>query len=111
MNISESKQGDATILGVEGRLDGNTCGDLEKKLFATIDEGSARIVLDFAGLAYVSSAGLRVVLMGAKRVKGKSGKLALCALSPNIQEVFSISGFDKILTIRKTREEALAAVA
>jgi anti-sigma B factor antagonist len=111
MQINEQREPGAVVLALAGRLDSNTCGDLEKTLLGVIDGGEAAVVVDFAELAYVSSAGLRVLLMAAKRLRAGNGKLALCGLSDNIREVFSMSGFDKILPIRPTRREALAAVA
>lgn len=110
MNIDKTKEGDALVLALDGRLDTNTCGELEKSVFADLDAGAKAIVVDFAKLAYISSAGLRVLLMTAKRMRGSGGKLALCALGPNIQEVFKMGGFDKILKIVPTRGEAVTAV-
>ncbi len=110
MDINELSEGKATVLALAGRLDSNTCGDLEKHLLGAIDRGTAAVVVDFADLAYVSSAGLRVLLMAAKRLRAGDGKLALCGLSDNIRDVFKMSGFDKILTITGTRAEAVDAV-
>ena len=110
MEINQLNDGGATVLALSGRLDSNTCAALEAHLFQAIDGGAAALVVDFADLAYVSSAGLRVLLMGAKRLRASQGKLALCGLNDNIREVFAMSGFDKILTIAPSRAEALAAV-
>lgn len=110
MEINELNDSGATVLALSGRLDSNTCATLEARLFQAIDAGAACLVVDFADLAYVSSAGLRVLLMGAKRLRASDGKLALCGLNANIREVFAMSGFDKILTIAPSRAEALAAV-
>jgi stage II sporulation protein AA (anti-sigma F factor antagonist) len=65
-------------------------------------------VLDFAGLDYISSAGLRMVLVVAKRLKQESGLLVLCGMQPHVHEVFDISGFLAILNVEPTRSEALA---
>ena len=67
-----------------------------------------QLVLDFAALDYISSAGLRLVLVLAKRLKQERGRLVLCAMQPHVHEVFDISGFLAILDVQATRQEALA---
>jgi anti-anti-sigma factor len=93
----------------EGRIDSITGAAFEKDLLQQIDGGHRRLLLDFAEVQYVSSAGLRVVLLAAKRMKAVGGKLALCSLNPQITEVFEISGFARILDIHPSRDTALAA--
>jgi anti-anti-sigma factor len=88
MNVSEQTKNDVMLLGPQGRLDGNTSVDFEQLVMARIAAGSKRLVIDFSDLDYVSSAGLRVLLMTAKRLKADSGKLALCGLKEPIREVF-----------------------
>ena len=68
------------------------------------------MVVDLAGLSYISSAGLRAVLLTAKSLSRRSAKFALCSPSKPIREVFEISGFDKIIDIHDTREAAVSAV-
>lgn len=111
MNIVEHTEGDVVILAPDGRLDSNTSSTLEGHLMGLINGGAKAVIIDFTNLGYVSSAGLRVLLMGAKKIKAGGGKMTLCALSDNILDVFRISGFDKIFTISTTREEALGGVA
>lgn len=92
-------------LSLRGRLDSATAGDLEQVLLPLFAGGVA-VVVDFAELAYISSAGLRVVLMAAKRAKQAGGRLMLCSLSSVVREVFEISGFLKILDTCDSREVA-----
>lgn len=92
----------------KGRIDSATGPAFEQDVLRQIDEGNRRMLLDFADLVYISSAGLRIVLLAAKRIKTAGGKLALCSLNPQIAEVFEISGFSRILDIQPTREAALA---
>ena len=68
------------------------------------------MVLDLARLDYISSAGLRVVLLLAKKLKQAGGALALCDIQPSVREVFEISGFLAILTVCDTRAQAVAAL-
>lgn len=111
MNISEQIRGGALILALKGRLDTNTSEPFEQRMMAVIDAGNHRLVVDLTELDYISSAGLRVLLMGAKRLKNEEGRLALCGLNDHIREVFEVSGFLKILTVVEDADAAVAAVA
>lgn len=87
------------LVRATGRLDSATSGAFEKSLLEHFAVPGSRVLLDLGALDYVSSAGLRVVLMAAKRAKQGQGRLVLCALQPHVQEVFEISGFLKILEV------------
>lgn len=87
------------IYSLEGKLDSNTSGQLEKKLIGAIDKDHNRFILDFANLIYISSAGLRVLLGAAKKLNQVSGKLILCSVKDDIKEVFEIAGLLPIFTI------------
>ncbi len=107
---SEKIKGKVLVLKPEGRLDSNTINAAETEMFGFLETGETRVVLDLSNLDYISSSGLRLVLMMGKRLGFKGGKLALCGLKPHIREVFEISGFISILTVVDTRAEAVAAV-
>jgi anti-anti-sigma factor len=94
-----------------GRLDSATGPTFEKDLLGRIDGGGRRLLLDFTELQYISSAGLRIVLLAAKKMKSAGGRLALCSLNPQIAEVFAISGFTNILDIHPSRDAALATLS
>ncbi len=96
------------VVKPKGRLDSTTGPALESELVAIIDGGSSRLLLDFSELLYISSAGLRVVLLAAKRLKASNGRLALCSLNAQIAEVFKISGFDAIIDIHASPDSAMA---
>lgn len=95
------------VLALKGRLDTNTSGDLDRHLTEHVGL-SDRLVLDLAEIEYVSSAGLRVVLMLAKKLQRGGGALVLCGMSAGVREVFDIAGFSKILTIEPDRAGASA---
>ena len=107
MNISIREHGDAKVVEFMGRLDTNTSSDAQATINALLDEGVHKLLIDFEKLDYVSSAGLRVLLVTAKRMNGSGGKLRLCNLNDTIQEVFDISGFSGILNLFKSADEAL----
>ena len=111
MNITINEGNDNTVLALEGRLDGNASGLLAQQLNETIDSGQPKVIVDFSQLVYISSAGLRVLLMAAKRVTTENGALVLCAMQDHIREVFEISGFLQILSITATQQEAEAMIS
>ena len=78
MEIFEQQQNDAWIFRIDGRLDSNTAPDLETTVFRAIEQGARHMVMDFEALAYISSAGLRVILKTAKDLKRREGNLILC---------------------------------
>lgn len=107
MDIRESQQSDFLILELTGRLDTKTSPQLEKKLIELLNEGSRRLVIDLKELEYVSSAGLRVLLMTAKKLNGMDGHLALSSMNESVRQVFDIAGFTSVFTIAATSVEAV----
>jgi len=107
MEIKVETFGDATVLVPVARVDSATAKAFEAKVLQVVNSGVARIILDFSELDYISSAGLRVVLVGAKMTRAPR-KFALCGMKPHIREVFDVSGFAKILSIQPDRAAAAA---
>lgn len=95
------------VLQVEGRLDIATSPEFEKNCAAFIEQGQQKIILDFANLEYISSAGLRSILAIAKKLKSGGGGLCLCALTGLVREVFDLSGFDNFLPVYEGVAQAL----
>jgi anti-anti-sigma factor len=110
MQISEDKNGDVLMVGLKGRLDAATSKTVEEFLLKKIDAGEKKLVLDLSGLDYISSVGLRVFMMAAKRLKVVQGKVVVCALSAPIKQVFEIAGFTNLFPMFDTRDAAAAAV-
>ena len=108
MTITPETTAQATIVPLLGQINSANAGALEAQLLTLVDGGVRQLVLDFAALDYISSAGLRLVLVLAKRLKQERGRLVLCAMQPQVHEVFDISGFLAILDVQATRQEALA---
>lgn len=103
----EEKKGDVLILRFKGRLDAISSPSAEKKVFDCINSGENKLLLHFGGVDYLSSAGMRMLLSTTKKLKGLSGKLGLCAVTNNVMDVLKMSGFDQVLELYKTEEEAL----
>ena len=110
MDIREETVDGVLVITASGRLDSGSAGELEAVLPARA-QSTPRIALDLSDMAYVSSAGLRVLLMGAKAARAAGHKLVLAGLAPSVREVFDISGFTAIFTIEPDRAAALAALA
>ncbi len=110
MDVVETQAGDVTVLAPGGRIDSVTCKAFEEQVMARINGGTTRLLVDFGNLDYISSAGLRVLLMAAKRLKAAKGRFAICAMKDHIREVFEVSGFAGILDIQPDRDTALAAM-
>jgi anti-anti-sigma factor len=107
MEITETEQGGARIASLSGRLDTASAPAAEEKLLGMLRGGGA-LVVDLGAVHYVSSAGLRALLKAAKQAKAAGAAFALAAPQPPVREVLEISGFDKILGVFATREEAVA---
>ncbi len=100
----------AAILIVAGRVDGSSVGTLESAVQEQVDTGHKTLIFDFKDLSYMSSAGLRALLIAARLTQKEGGKALFCDLAEHIAEIFEISGFNEILEIRATRADALAAL-
>lgn len=110
MEIKPSQAEQTRVLAISGRLDSLTSPELEGSIQAALDALPPALVLDFTGVDFVSSAGLRVLLSAAKRCRKQSTKLALHSLQPHIAEVFDMSGLTAFLPTHPDRADALAAV-
>ena len=98
MTIRKQQNGTELTLALEGRLDTTTSPELEKELKASMD-GADSLVLDFSKLEYISSAGLRVLLSAHKAMTGKGG-MTVANANEIVQEVFDVTGFSDILTLK-----------
>ena len=109
MEISISESGDVRILSFQGNLDTGTSSEAESQINGLIEAGAQKLLVNFEQLEYISSAGLRVLLATAKKLKPGGGNLKICCLNQTVQEVFDISGFSTILSVTASEEEALGA--
>jgi anti-sigma B factor antagonist len=107
MEISERKTAEVVTLSLAGKLDTSTAKAFEEKILGQIEAGERRIVIDLAKLDYVSSAGLRVFVLAAKRLDGAHGKIVLCALRDSVKQVFDIAGFSSIFSVYGSHDEAI----
>ena len=97
MMIYKERKENALTVALEGRLDTTTAPVLEKTLKESVP-GVSELTLDFAGLEYISSAGLRV-LLAAQKIMNQQGGMKLINVNETILEIFEVTGFSEILTI------------
>jgi anti-anti-sigma factor len=107
MLIVQKEKNKIVELSISGRLDAVSAVEADKEFNNVVDAGHERLLINLAKLEYISSAGLRVLLVIAKRVQQNGGKVVLCALSANVKEVFEISGFSSIFKIFSTNTAAV----
>jgi anti-anti-sigma factor len=108
MEIGEERTGEVLVLAPVGRLDSVSSGELERLLVARLDAGERRLVIDLGAVEYISSAGLRALLLAAKRLKPPAGALVLCGIGPSVRAVLDLAGFTSLFAAEKTRGEAVA---
>jgi len=99
MEINVKTISGITVVDLEGRLDTVTASEVEKKILPLLAPENKKLILDCAKLAYISSSGLRLILMIFKKAKSLNGNMVLCNMIPSIKEVFNICGFANLLTI------------
>ena len=111
MTIDESIQDGIHIITPEGRIDTTTSSGLEEVLRRAVDSGARDLVVDLGAVEYISSAGLRVFLVLAKRMKDLPGRLVLCGMPQPVRQVFHLAGFLPLFSVEPSRDAALARFA
>ena len=107
MQITRTNERAATRLALAGRFDEFATADAEKEFLAVVQSGAKRIVLDLAGVEYVTSSGLRTILMLLRAVNNSGGILKLAGLTPFVAQVFEVSNFASLFEIFPSAEVAL----
>ena len=111
MTIDESHHEGVTILAPHGRIDTTTSSAVDEALRRAVDAGARDLLVDFARVDYISSAGLRVFLVLAKRMKELKGRLMLCGMPEPVRQVFHLAGFMPLFKVEPSRAAALASFA
>jgi anti-sigma B factor antagonist len=110
MEIKVDKIDGNVVVSLSGRIDSTAAVEFEEKLIEIIDTGCHTMVVDFLRVQFISSAGLRVLLLAAKKVKPYGGKILLCDMSKDVREVFDISGFSSIFDIHENVTTATQSI-
>ncbi len=109
LNVKVEEKAGKKVVHLEGRLDATSTPQLEDQLGGLIGKGEKHIVVDFARVEYLSSAGMRLMLSNTKRLKSEQGSLGFCGISDDVMEIIKMAGFEKILSIYASEQEALEA--
>ena len=100
LELSVSDEGGETVVAVTGELDVTTAPELRERLTALIGAGSTTILLDLAGVTFVDSTALSVLVAALKRLRQADGDLQLSSPLPSVRRVFEITGLTRLFTIR-----------
>lgn len=106
LSITLSQVTGGVVASARGRIDSSTAALFEEQLKGALAQEPQALIVELAQVEYMSSAGLRVLLMTAKRCKAEHRRMILCAMSAGIREVFDISGFSAIFDIEENAEAA-----
>lgn len=106
METHVEEKGDVVVIRLKGRLDAASSPQLEKIINSIIDTGHFKFVLNFEGIDYLSSAGMRLMLSVSKKLKHLEGKVVACCLDDEVMDVIKMAGFHQVLEIYPTEEES-----
>lgn len=109
MKISSQKVNDMSVISIVGSIDGLTAPELTEFIKSQIETGETNLVIDLDQVNFMSSAGLRAILTGLKSIRDQGGEIYLAAPQPGIEKTLRISGFNKIIKIFPTFNEAIAS--
>jgi len=110
MDVNVATRQNAQVVTIAGEIDGSSAPEAQAVILAQVGEG-AKVVLDMTGVTYMSSAGLRMLLLAYRTVNNKGGKMALVGLSSDLKDTMSVTGFLDFFACSDTLEAGLAAVA
>jgi len=108
MQIAVEQAGEVTVVGLNGRIDSNTAKPFGDKLVELLKSGRSRLVVDLKDIAYISSAGFRVLLLAGRLADETDGKLALCSLTSEVQRLFDLGAFTDLFVIYPSRDEGVS---
>ncbi|HTS28853.1 MAG TPA: STAS domain-containing protein [Bryobacteraceae bacterium] len=109
--VARSREGDISLLALQGYLDAHTAPQFEKAIEEEIQGGRYRIVVNCAGLTYISSAGLGVFMSFIEDVRAANGDIKICSVTDNVYQVFEILGFPTLFDILADQPAALQRFA
>ena len=108
MQIQQSSRDGVAIVSPRGRIDTTTSGAVEDTIRHVVDSGVRNLIVDLSGVEYISSAGLRVFLVLAKRMRDLRGKLVLSGMTEPVRQVFQLAGFMALFLVEPTQDSAFA---
>ena len=110
ITVLEEREGDALVLLPTERLYSGNARSFEVLLMEFINNGERQVVVDCSRLEFISSAGMRVLLIASRALKAQAGSFAVCAMKSNVEETYRISGLHRVISTETSRAAALEAV-
>ena len=111
MEVKWERKAETAVARVEGRIDGANFSEFQSVLESGVEPDARTVIVDFERVVFISSAGLRVVLMLGKQLRKRGAQLAICSLNDLIRRIFAVSGFDRIVPIHGSETQAIDALA
>jgi anti-sigma B factor antagonist len=109
MSFTITKQGDVSIVEIDGQLIVGNRQELKQKMLEALDAGARKLVVDFTKTGYIDSSGLGVLVSLSKKIREQGGELRLAALNEDLRTLFELTKLDTLFQIAGTREQALAS--
>ncbi len=110
MNLRQESQAGVDIVCLEGRLDASSADQFQNGVMARFGKSGGPVLLDLSALSYLSSAGIRAILIIAREMQDQKRGFAMCSPQRNVSEVMSVSGVDSIVTVHSSRDAAVQAL-
>ena len=108
MEITEHREGNILVLSAHGRLDHAGAETFQKRAVDLIDSGVRSLVVDFNGISFVASMGIRAIILPTQEMSKAGGRIALVGLSPQVRQLFEVAGLFSIFKVYPTLAEAAA---
>jgi anti-anti-sigma factor len=106
MQLNGFKYDEFFVVKVNGRMDAVSAPEFEKSCLEWIQQGESAFIVDLGGLEYMSSAGLRSILVVGKKLKAAGGNISFASLMPDVAHLFSISGFGAMFPVHESLDKA-----
>ena len=107
MEITKKEEGGIVQIEIVGRLDAASATEADETVAGILNDGASKLLFNLGQLEYLSSAGLRVLLAAAKKIRLIEGKVVLCSLTEYVKEIFEVSGFESLIPIADSVEAGL----
>jgi anti-sigma B factor antagonist len=107
---TERPEPNTAVIGLRGEVDLYTCPELKQELLRVIADGATFVVVDLSETTFIDSTGLGVLIRGVERLETEGGRLAVVCVDPNMTKVFEVTGLNRVFSIYRSRQEALAQV-
>ncbi|MFN3232168.1 MAG: STAS domain-containing protein [Alphaproteobacteria bacterium] len=111
MNLRQENTSGVGVMILEGRLDANSADQFQNGVLGRVGKEGGAVLLDLSALSYLSSAGIRSILIIARELQAQKRGFAMCGASGGVEEVLSVSGVDSIVTVHETRDAGVQALA